>query len=253
MTIDLFIALTSFAVGMAAMLLALRKQRMVAATPSPSEELRQKVLLLERDVASLQRMLVEKQNEIDKLNERIRQLERGVTPVASANAEKRKVLLVCIGAQQMLEEDNAMLRKVQAQTNIRLTRLLPVTKASLKRTIDRHRAQHTPIEYVHFAVHASPEGLEFEDGMASGLWLSQQLGGVKIALLAGCNTDQVADLLTVVPAVVSLREEIANRDAALFATAFWMGVGQGLAVEEAFEHALSVAPSVVSEFAELHL
>lgn len=237
------------------MLLALRRQKTFSGLQFHSEaELYEKINLLERDIASLQRMLVEKQNEIDGLKERIRQLERGTTLLSAPEQDiRRKILLVCIGPDKMLQEDNAMLRKVQAQTNIRLTRLVPVTKDSLKRTLDRHRAQQTPIEYVHFGVHASADGLAFEDDLATGVWLSQQLAGVKIALLAGCNTDQVADLLTVVPAVISLREEIGNRDAALFSTAFWMAVGSGMNAEEAFERALSVAPPIVGEFAELHL
>jgi len=53
--------------------------------------------------------------------------------------------------------------------------------------------------------------------------------------------------------VVSMREDVDNRDAAIFAGAFWLAVGQGMDANEAFERALQRAPALVGEFVELHL
>ena len=153
----------------------------------------------------------------------------------------------------MLQEDLAQLRRVQATTNIRISRLLPVSKASLERTIERHRAAGNPVRLLHLSVHSGPHGLLFSDGIADGMWLSQQLAGVEIAVLAGCSNDAVADLLRVVPAVVSMREDVNNHDAAMFSGAFWLAVGQGMDANEAFERALQRAPALVGEFVELHL
>lgn len=257
MSVDQFVAYLAFAVGIGAMVLAIKKQRN---TPSPTaaqldtSDLQRKVALLERDVASLQRMLVEKQNEIDALNKRIRDLERGGPQDSTpASNERRRVLLVGMGDDAMLQEDLAQLRRVQAQTNIRISRLLPVSKASLERTIERHRAAGNPVRLLHLSVHSGPQGLLFSDGIADGMWLSQQLAGVEIAVLAGCSNDAVADMLRVVPAVVSMREDVNNHDASLFSGAFWLAVGQGMDANEAFERALQRAPAVVGEFVELHL
>lgn len=256
MSVDQFVAYLAFAVGIGAMVLAIKKQRN---TPSPTaaqldtSDLQRKVALLERDVASLQRMLVEKQNEIDALNKRIRDLERGGPQDAPVSNERRRVLLVGLGDDAMLQEDLAQLRRVQAQTNIRISRLLPVSKASLERTIERHRAAGNPVRLLHLSVHSGPQGLLFSDGIADGMWLSQQLAGVEIAVLAGCSNDAVADMLRVVPAVVSMREDVNNHDASLFSGAFWLAVGQGMDANEAFERALQRAPAVVGEFVELHL
>lgn len=209
---------------------------------------------LESTVATLHGMLYDKQNEIDGLNQRIKDLERGVMPDSqAAPTERRRVLLVGLCDDAMMQEDLAQLRRVQVQTNIRISRLLPVSRASLERTIERHRAAGTPVKLLHLAVHSGPAGLQFDDGLADGLWLSQQLAGVEIAVLAGCSNDAVADLLRVVPAVVSMREDVNNRDAALFSGAFWLAVGQGMDANEAFERALQRAPAVVGEFVELHL
>lgn len=248
------IAALAVIVGVAALVMAVRRDRNAPPRLANREdELLEQIGLLKRDIASLQRMLVEKQNQIDKLNERIRQLERITPEPAPANHERRRVLLVGVGDQAMLQEDLAQLRKVQAQTNIQINRLLPVSKASLERIIERRRASGNPVELLHLAVHAGPDGLQFSDGIASGLWLSERLAGVKIAVLAGCTSDSVADLIGVVPAVVSMREEVENRDASLFAGAFWMAVGGGMNAEEAFEWALQRAPATVGEFVELHL
>jgi len=253
---DIVIAALALLFGIIALVLAIKKQRVlpppVAAVPT--EEWQKRVQMLERDIAGLQRMLVEKQNEIDQLRERIRQLERGaIVDNPNTPTERRRVLLVGIGDDAMLQEDLAQLRRVQSQTNIRISRLMPVSRASLERTIERHRAAGTPVKLLHLAVHSGPQGLLFEDGIADGLWLSQHLAGIDIAMLAGCSNDTVADMLRVVPAVVSMREDVNNHDAAMFAGAFWLAVGQGMDANEAFERALQRAPALVGEFVELHL
>ena len=254
MSADQVVAYLAFAVGIGAMVLAIKKQRNTPpAAQLDTSDLQRKVALLERDVASLQRMLVEKQNEIDALNKRIRDLERGGPQDAPVSNERRRVLLVGLGDDAMLQEDLAQLRRVQSQTSIRISRLLPVSKASLERTIERHRAAGNPVRLLHLSVHSGPQGLLFNDGVADGMWLSQQLGGVEIAVLAGCSNDSVADLLRVVPAVVSMREDVNNHDASLFSGAFWLAVGQGMDANEAFERALQRAPALVGEFVELHL
>ena len=253
---DIVIAALALLFGIIALVLAIKKQRILPAPVAavPTEEWQKRVQMLERDIAGLQRMLVEKQNEIDQLRERIRQLERGtIADSPNTPTERRRVLLVGIGDDAMLQEDLAQLRRVQSQTNVRISRLMPVSRASLERTIERHRAAGTPVKLLHLAVHSGPQGLLFEDGIADGLWLSQHLAGIDIAMLAGCSNDTVADLLRVVPAVVSMREDVNNRDASLFSGAFWLAVGQGMDANEAFERALQRAPAVIGEFVELHL
>jgi len=253
MTADQLVAALALVVGVISMVLAIKKQRNAPqVVQQDTGDLQRKVALLERDVASLQRMLVEKQNEIDSLNKRIRDLERGAIQDGPPTA-LRRVLLVGIGNDDMLQEDLAQLRRVQAQTNIRLSRLLPVSMSSLERTIERHRVAGTPVKLLHLAVHSGPGGLQFSDGVATGMWLSQHLAGVEIAMLAGCSNDGVADLLRVVPAIVSMREDVDSHDASVFAGAFWLAVGQGMDANEAFERALQRAPALVGEFVELHL
>jgi hypothetical protein len=204
-------------------------------------------------------MLVEKQNEIDRLNERIRQLERGQAVELAAQVELpaptyRQVLLACIGNDPMLRLDLAHLRRVQAQTSLRLAALDPVKMADLENVLDRHRLNGTPIRFVHFGVHSDERGLYLDDGLAKWEWLSERLDGVDVLVLAGCSNDRVADKLRVVDAVVSVRaREIQNKDASLFVEVFWLAIGNGRNAQEAFEQALERAPARVGEFVELHL
>jgi hypothetical protein len=250
MTFDPF-AIVAVIVGLVALVLAIKRDKRPPAL-SKEAELTKRVVQLENTVDTLQRLLYERQSVIDQLTDRIRVLEKGIA-ITDVPEGKRLVLLAGIGDDAMLEVDLAALRKVQAQTNLRLSRLLPVSKASLERTFDRHRAAGTPVKFLHLAIHSGPEGLIFTDGVASGMWLSQHLAGVEIAVLAGCSGDQVADLLGVVPAVVSMREQVKNTDASKFTALFWTAVGQGLNANEAFERAIKLAPGAVAEFVELHL
>jgi hypothetical protein len=253
MTVDP-IAAVATVVGIAALVLAVRRQHQPQ-PPTREQELLQRVSTLERDIASLQRMLVEKQNEIDALNKRLRDIERNAPQEIDITQDaKRRVLLVGIGDQTFLQADLAQLRGVQAKTNIRITRLSPVSMANLARTIDRHRAQGDPIKLLHLAVHSNNAGLLFADGVATGIWLSEHLADIEVAVLAGCNNDQVADLLSVVPAVISVREEeAANEAARLFTGAFWLAIGQGKDPSAAFDFALQRCPPALAEYVELHL
>jgi hypothetical protein len=244
------------------MVLAIKKQRN---TPSPTaaqldaSDLQRKVALLERDVASLQRMLVEKQNEIDALNKRIRDLER-MTPPSNIEAHqaeaRRQVLWACIGDDPMLKLDLAFLRRVQAQTQTRLATLDPVTKKDFEAALDRERRNRTPIKFLHLGVHSDQTGVSFADGVATWDWLSERLAGVQVLVLAGCSNDQLADKLRVVDTVVSVRgREIQNNDASQFVEAFWSAVfSPGIqSHSQAFEQALEIAPARVGEFVQLHL
>ncbi len=250
------LTISALIIGLVGMAIAIRRERSRPLAPAMSreQELLNRVAVLERDIVGLQRMLTEKQTEIDRLNERIRQLERNAVPDhQSASDKTRRILLVGVGEDNMLKDDLAQLRGIQSKTDIRISRLLPVTMANLARTLDRHRAAGNPIRLLHLAVHSDPQGLAFKDGIATGHWLSEHLADVEIVVLAGCSNDRVADLLAVVPAVISMREDVHNEAASIFSHAFWLAIGQHKDVSTAFDYALLRAPAVVSEFVELHL
>ena len=252
MTADQIVAALALVIGVVAMVLAIKKQRN---TPIPvskiTTDLQRKVALLERDIASLQRMLVEKQNEIDGLTKRIRDLERN-TPMQPLQPQHDRVLVAALGTDKEFMLDRNALLEVQAKTGLQLQRIFPVTKQRLSDYITRRRMEEDPVRYVHFALHSGPTGLQFADGIADGVWLAGVLTGVEVVVLAGCESDAVADMIGVVPAVVSMREDVTHQDASNFTLAFWMEIGNGATTKEAFKTARNKVPAV-AEFVELHL
>lgn len=263
MPVDLKI-LALIAVGIGGVFATIYRQRRMP-PPETRSDLEKRISDLEAMVArqdatikTLQSLLYEKQAEINQLMTRIWQLEHpehtppAVAAVDQQESERRPPILACIGASPEFEVDLAALRAVRAKTGLRFSRLYPVTLSGLERKLNRDRVNGTPVRYVHFAVHSGPEGLLFQDGIATGQWLSQRLSGVEVAVIAGCKSDVVGDLLGVVRAVVTMREEIINSDAAVFTEVFWTGIGNGLTVDQAFEAALDRCPPEVAEFVELH-
>lgn len=240
--------------GLVAMLFAIKREcNRPAVTVSREAELVKQVEQLRNDVAALQRMLTEKQTEIDQLTKRIWQLEQAAPaeqPAPKTPKARKPLLAVAIGPDPMLEVDVAALRGIAA---FQLAVLQNASKGDLEALLERHRAAGNPIRHLHIATHANHQGLAFAGGMADGLWLSKHLSGVQVLVLAGCESDRVADLLSVVPAVVSMRDEIDNRDASLFSRAFWTAIGQGQDAQAALDWAIERSPAIVAEMVDLHL
>lgn len=244
-------------VALAAMGVALwRAQREGPRLLNREQELERRVRDLEATVATLQRLLLDKQQELDRLTERLRQLEQAAPSapaLATVAAERpKRVLLAVVGQDPALLIDLAALRDVEANGRFRVTRLAPVTMAALKRLLDRYRSRGEPIEHVHMAVHAGPQGLLFGDGLATAAWLSETLKSVRVLLINGCQSDHVGDWIGVVPTVITMREDVEHTDAALFGRLFWSAVGEGMAAEDAYLEAIRRSPQGIGEFVELH-
>lgn len=155
--------------------------------------------------------------------------------------------LVCVSDESGLALDLAALRAVRTATGLKFQRLLNPTRRKFSETLRRQRGLGHPIEYIHCALHASAAGLAFSDGPVDGAWLSERLAGVRIVLLACCESASVGEWLGVVPYVITLSEDISHEDAAALAQHFWRGIGLGMEVGLALDGALEQCPPVVSE------
>lgn len=226
---------------------------------SQEQMLEQKVRELENTVKVLQRHSTQDAARISELErmtqeqaERIHFLEAELARY-QAPKNANNTLLVGIGDDPLLRADLAALRGVErvVRPRLNISRRMPVTKDNLKRALDTARRKGKPIRYLHLAVHSSDAGLEFGDGLADADWLSENLDGVEIAVLAGCKNEAVGDLLGVVPAVVTMNEEIENNDAWQFAEVFWRAIGEGKSVEAAWELCEERCPAGMMEFAQL--
>jgi hypothetical protein len=186
--------------------------------------------------------------------ERIRFLEATVTR-REEKAGPERVLLAVVGSDPELRADLAALREVENECGLLVTRCLPAKFTRFAAIMNRYRADRRPIQCLHFSVHASAEGTPavlFEDGPITGEQLSGVMNGVQVAMIAGCDSDLVGDLLGVVPAVVTFREPIRHDYAALAAKIFWLGIGCGVTPREAYRDCRARLPAEVAEFLEFH-
>jgi uncharacterized small protein (DUF1192 family) len=217
---------------------------------------RQPILRAQQDTSNLQAFVERLQVQLAEANQKIGELQAKVSLLEAELAKFRdaravnNTLLVAVGADPMLQVDLAALRSVEARTDLRLTRLLPVTQENFRRTLDWHRRRGMPVRYVHLATHAGPAGVQFADGMADATWLSGELRGVEVLGLGGCETAGVGDLLELVPAVITMQEKLPNEDAWQFAAVFWQAIGEGLRMPEVEERCRQRLPARLMEYVE---
>jgi hypothetical protein len=163
-----------------------------------------------------------------------------------------RTLFVCIGADSALMLDLAALRAVRAATGLAFKRIIDATRPKFAEALRRERSVGRPVELLHLALHASPDGVEFADGVADGSWLSERLFGVRIMLLASCRGESIGDWLGVVPHVITLSEDITHEDAAVLTQHFWHNIGLSMEPGAALDEALTHCPPAVSEYVVRH-
>jgi hypothetical protein len=220
------------------------------------EQIAQQAAMLQQQQAQIAQQAEQikaQQAQIATLQTRVQELETQLTCYQKPNSSSQPELLVAVGPKAKLDIDLAALREVQRKSNncFRFTRVLPATFVNFKNALARRRESGNPIRDVHLSVDAGPEGVEFVDGVIDGVKLSEVLQDVHVLLLAGCEADQVGDLLGVVPNVVTLREKVETNDARAMTAVFWGAISEGMDAAAAFERVLERCPAV-AEFAELH-
>ncbi len=179
----------------------------------------------------------------------VRRLKDELTTFKAGQAEPMRQLLVAVG-DSAFDVDLSALRKAQRAGGLSFVRISPATRAQLERKLERDRSLGRPARWLHLSVHANRDGVQFADGMATWEWLSEILAGVEVLVVAGCLSDRAVDLLGVVPYVIAFSEEVENRDATLFAEAFWTAMAQRGDVDIALDLALDRCPPVLREIIE---
>ena len=206
--------------------------------------LENKITYLQEEDIRKGQMIAQLQAELAEARERIKFLE-GQQSDKAANGER--TLLVVMSDDPALMVDLAALRGARG---LRVTRLLPATYSALKTTLERWRRQGKPAEMVHFAVHSGPDGIRLDQPVTREE-LSELLRGTQIAVIMGCTSAEVADMLAVVPTLVAFRERVPHAEAWQFALLFWRAIGEGLSPARAFERAVERGPTSIGEYAEL--
>lgn len=211
--------------------------------------LRDRVIYLENEYRKSVERELYAHREIEDLRGQIEKMQAQL-PGAEQFRLERKSLLVALAKDVAGWMDLAAARSSPVALSI--SRINAVTKAKLKRYIDRGRMYNRPVELLHIGAHASKDGVLFGDGLADASWMSEHLAGVKVLLIASCSADLLGDWLGVVPYVVTLTEDVTDEDAAMFSRSFWSEIGAGRDPETALANSLQRAPSGMSEYVERH-
>jgi hypothetical protein len=213
----------------------------------------QRIQALEDDLRTAQGDLRDAKAHIARLETELAQYRESLP--ASGVAEEAPLLLAVIGSDSRLRVDLAALREVENECGLQVTRCYPAHMKRFEAILNRHRAAGQPIQYVHFSVHtrANEPAALFESGPADGVQLSGVMNGVEVAMVAGCESDMLGDLLGVVPTVVTFREPLEHGHGHLAAKLFWLAIGRGLPPRQAYRDARSKLPADVAEFMEMHL
>lgn len=171
-----------------------------------------------------------------------------ITPIVS----NLTPVLVAVGSDAKLKVDYASLRGVEANTGMSFRRINDATLDKIKIHLDRARKARRPFDKMHLSVHSSPQGLELGGYLIDGQEFSEILRGIKILLIAGCESSQVGDNLSVVPFVITMTEKVSHEDAAIFTENFWTEIGKDQKPIDAFDIALEYSPPTMREYVERH-
>lgn len=161
-------------------------------------------------------------------------------------------LLVVVSSDDDLELDLTSLRAVQTETGMPFRRVTDATFDKLVQRMNRARINGRPYDKMHLSVHSGPGGIYIGKDLVTGVELSEVMKGIKVLLIAGCESGGIGDVLGVVPYVVTISEEISHTDAALFSRAFWTQIGKKRKPDDALRLALQLSPSGMDEYVEGH-
>ncbi|WPB73355.1 tetratricopeptide repeat protein [Archangium violaceum] len=133
-----------------------------------------------------------------------------------------------------------------------LVRLLPCTRETLVRTLDRAAAARVPAQVLHFAGHGEPDHLLFETPLGEpyrygGDALARDLRarGVRLVFLNACKTASTTplslarDLIAsgAIDAAIGHEKPVGDEAAILFSSRLYGGLCQGARLRDAFEAA----------------
>jgi len=190
------------------------------------------------------------QGQVILLNNKVAQLE------SSSTVDKKRnhtipdyYLLAVVGNDAATRDDLNALR----QSGVDVVLSYPPTLESFERRLNNLRATDRLPRGIHFGLHAGSNGIEFEDKPATIEWLSENLSGIEVILIAGCKGSEIGyQLATRRQRVITVQHEIDSEHAALLTRVFWEQIASGKNVLSAFSEAKRRLPLGITELMELH-
>lgn len=209
-------------------------------------ELKNQIKELEKKITALELTI---QVLLDKLSE----AKIPVPPIVLASYPPAKTLsrpvLLVYGEPEFGELDRNAMRRA----GVSFFRLVSSNLEDLKNELQRRRSEGRMYDVVHLSSHGGSGTVMLNADTVSGIQLSDVLNGVRCVFLATCSNQLVADkLIGVVSYVIAVYEEIDTEDAGNFTYEFYKRYKESLNIEESFNGALAVMPSI-SEFVDLRI
>lgn len=184
---------------------------------------------------------------VKELEDQVRELSHHVE-FYSGNTQGYPLLAV-VGTDEATRDDLIALRQSGVDTLLSY----PPTLDAFKKRLDNLRATDRLPSGVHFGLHADESGIKFEDKVATIEWLSENLSGVSVILIAGCSSSDIGfSLSSGNQRVVTVKNEIASTDATLLTRVFWEQMARSKNAFIAFAETRRRLPPVISEMIELH-
>lgn len=161
--------------------------------------------------------------------------------VAELDGLQRRQLdiLVVEGADTSLHWDYTNIRNL----GFNVTVLHSPNKGEFVAHMDAQRRKGTTPYHVHFAMHGLRGGLEFGDGVMAPLDLASEMGGVRYAFVAACESTSVAyEMKLIAGHTLCFWGGVDMDEAAEFVFQYYRAIRDGLAVAQAFYLAKERSP-----------
>lgn len=180
------------------------------------------------------------------------QIDRWKMDMKENDARFTRILIAAVG---MLESsgnlDLSSLRAVKMETGMAFEVIAQCTPEKLQASLDSARGMQA-VTYLHMSIKSDNQGYQLMDQIVDANWLSANLQGVIICLIAGSDSTEVGEFIGVVPYLITMSDKIPNKDAARFTRYFWTEVGKGIGPTLAFQRALDKSPGRMSEYVKRH-
>lgn len=158
-------------------------------------------------------------------------------------------LLAIVGSGDATRDDLSALR--QSGVDVLLSH--PPTLAAFEKRLNHLRSLGRLPKGLHFSLHSGPDGINFEDQLATIEWLSDNISGINVIVISGCEGSEIGmSLCTVDQRIVTVQHRIEAQHASLLTRVFWTEVAKGKSVTAAFRETRRRLPPFVSELIELH-
>ena len=154
----------------------------------------------------------------------------------------RPKLLLISTTESMQRTDEMALNRA----DVYYRRIVNANKVDIENELRRRRQEGFMYDYIVITAHMCSEGIMMQDGsILEPYWLNVNLFDIKLLILNGCESTEIAgELVGVVDYVISMTEKVPNKVAGSFLFAFWDKIRQGDDILSAYGYAKVVEPSV---------